>query len=747
MIARLKRSCIIPNTDTARAQILILLLAAPRRIRYSSLRMSSPVASSKPISWYHLHRARHSRTTAMPECDPPLPQPYLLALRNNQQSLTRVDAKSRRHEVKCDLCHEWIRLAGRENVPNPAAFYQHRGSKRCNQNKQRLERQQATLALQSLPEHGQPPPTAALEQTPQAETEISDIEGQQGNTPAFPLVRFLSTANLKDQILTPRQTPARPPLPDIQMSLITAPHRANREEHHPKTLLPLQPLLPLAGSDPTPVQEGLDPGSDTSDDVGLDSPTPMPSDCQGILVHWTPGSVWETYPFHRHQTHTLGWELVAIKNGSWLQFRAVQCSRYVENQGEVRCSACDRIPHTKEYIKFVERADGDAPETTPYPYLTHKQLHAVTVKLAARVRRLELQVSIQFSWDSIFVIASHQTFNQRKHVSRQRRKINDHQRLTMLLATHDVKRLRQTLAVSLRRGSSPRYLMSKLDRAIAGLYNARGPGGGFSQRELHVALLAKAHGGPRLLYALNKSHGLPSLGAVNASFDVPCLLPSIRVPTTQDTHINADSFLAPHIKPAAPVYGSLNKRTGVEVMADDVALDEKGCYIPKFDAIGGICRQHVAKIRVSGIKELTHVESVANSIDAGQCHFGKDATVVAIAPYGRANHYGATPLLASPTCKSEDGISLSIWLNAFIQGYNTHKYGRAQQGPIWALASNGEASFRKAKFELCMTQTIPRNSELGMHLYQMTGMNVGCGEDGIIATCDPKHVFKRRFRM
>ena len=336
-----------------------------------------------------------------------------------------------------------------------------------------------------------------------------------------------------------------------------------------------------------------------------------------------------------------------------------------------------------------------------------------------------------------------QSFNQKKRIQRQNNKINDHQRLTMLLSTHDVKRVRQLLAVALRRGSSPRYLMGRLERAISGLYNARGLGGKFSQRELHIALLAKAHGGPRLLYALNKSHGLPSPSTVNESFDVPCLLPCIKMPCAQDVHVNADSLLSPHIKPAAPSYPSSNKQAGVEWMVDDVSTDEKGRYIPKYNAIGGICRQHVAKTKVTDIQEVTDVKSVAESVNTGKCHFGKDATVAAIAPYGRTDYYGATPLIASPTCKNEDGISLSIWLRACMRGYNTHKYGRARQGPIWALASDGEASFRKAKFELCMTHQIPRDSELGLHLYQMSGMNVQCGEDGIISTCDPKHVFKR----
>ena len=124
------------------------------------------------------------------------------------------------------------------------------------------------------------------------------------------------------------------------------------------------------------------------------SPSPMRQECEGVLVHWAPGSVWDTYPFHRHEAHTLGWELVGIRNDSWLQFRAVNCPRYILRRGDVRCSACDAIPRSKDYLKFVNRANGEAPETTPYSYLTYKQLRAVTVKLSTRVRRLELKVGL-----------------------------------------------------------------------------------------------------------------------------------------------------------------------------------------------------------------------------------------------------------------------------------------------------------------------------------------------------------------
>ncbi|KAH9833218.1 uncharacterized protein C8Q71DRAFT_712933, partial [Rhodofomes roseus] len=434
---------------------------------------------------------------------------------------------------------------------------------------------------------------------------------------------------------------------------------------------------------------------------------------------WTPGSVWDTYPFHRHETRTFPWELVGISNRNWLRLRSTSCERYAKTRNATQCASCEKIPGLPEYISFVERADGDAPKNTPYQYLTHKQLIAITTKLAAQIRQLQLQIA------------------------RRERRINDHQRLTMLLASNDVKRLRQLLTVSLRNGSSPRYLLAQLQRAIAGVYKPRGPGGRFDTRELEIAFLAKALGGPRLLYALNKSLGLPSPSTVNETYPVPELLPCVKSPTNHEVFGNVGRLMAPEVKPPAPVYAS-NKRAGLIAMFDGVSIEEKCRYLPASDSVVGLCREHSADIgtRVTSIEDVEAIEHALHG-ETPKCHYGKDATIGAVAPYARTDHYSATPLFASPSCKTEVGNDLGVWLRTFLDAWKSHPYGERLQGPIWSVGSDGEASFRRAKFDLCMGELIPHSSELGAHLVRMTGMNMACGSDGIIATCDPKHVIKR----
>jgi hypothetical protein len=121
---------------------------------------------------------------------------------------------------------------------------------------------------------------------------------------------------------------------------------------------------------------------------------------------------------------------------------------------------------------------------------------------------------------------------------------------------------------------------------------------------------------------------------------------------------------------------------------------------------------------------------------------GKDGTVVAIASIAKSKYYAPIPLLISASCKKEKGEKLAEWLGLLLQVYRNHPYGEKVHGPIRAIASDGEASFRSARFILCMTQTLDPQSKLGKVLYQLPGLNCKTGECDVLGTCDFKHVIK-----
>ena len=82
----------------------------------------------------------------------------------------------------------------------------------------------------------------------------------------------------------------------------------------------------------------------------------------------------------------------------------------------------------------------------------------------------------------------------------------------MLLGSCDVSGLRRLIAVSLKKGASPdKNICETILSSLQGAYNPRG---GFNDHDLDIAFPIKSIGGPRLLYALQKSHGFPSVSTV-----------------------------------------------------------------------------------------------------------------------------------------------------------------------------------------------------------------------------------------
>jgi len=50
-------------------------------------------------------------------------------------------------------------------------------------------------------------------------------------------------------------------------------------------------------------------------------------ECTGVLVHWTAGSVWDSYPYMQHSIRSLPWEPIGFDgNNKWLHLHSKHCS-------------------------------------------------------------------------------------------------------------------------------------------------------------------------------------------------------------------------------------------------------------------------------------------------------------------------------------------------------------------------------------------------------------------------------------
>ncbi|TRM56361.1 hypothetical protein BD626DRAFT_414104, partial [Schizophyllum amplum] len=137
------------------------------------------------------------------------------------------------------------------------------------------------------------------------------------------------------------------------------------------------------------------------------------------------------------------------------------------------------------------------------------------------------------------------------------------------------------------------------------------------------------------------------------------------------------------------------------------------------------------------------VDRIANALKQGTVCHGKDGTVIAIAAIADDEHYAPVPILLSPSCKKETGDELAKWLCEVVDVWEEHEYGKRLHGPIRTVASDGESSFRAARFKLCMTESLDTSEPLGELLSSLVGLNLQTGPRGLLGTCDPKHVIKR----
>ncbi|KIJ05112.1 hypothetical protein PAXINDRAFT_36015, partial [Paxillus involutus ATCC 200175] len=182
---------------------------------------------------------------------------------------------------------------------------------------------------------------------------------------------------------------------------------------------------------------------------------------------------------------------------------------------------------------------------------------------------------------------------------------------------------------------------------------------------------------------------------------------------------------------------------GHSLMMDEIAINEEAYYEKSSNSIGGLCRDHAGLIDI----KLTDYETIANALQAvhGEspvCHYGKEATVAAIAAFSPEN-YTPLPILVSPTCKSEKADRAETLLQRILECWRTHPDGEAKFGPVWCFSTDGDSTRRVACHSLFMKYDLDPSSELYEKLSRLAGLNLKFGAHLITMDFDPKHLVKR----
>jgi hypothetical protein len=140
----------------------------------------------------------------------------------------------------------------------------------------------------------------------------------------------------------------------------------------------------------------------------------------------------------------------------------------------------------------------------------------------------------------------------------------------------------------------------------------------------------------------------------------------------------------------------------------------------------GLCQEHSHNvgIQVDSVGSVDKIHIALSSQDpAVKVCFGSDATVVAIAQYSDDKYYKPVPVAASPSDKTEKADGLANCMQIVLDVWKAHEFGEKINGPIWALASDGDSTYRAAKFKICMLKHLQKNSYLGKLLCDLLGLN------------------------
>ncbi|KDQ52350.1 hypothetical protein JAAARDRAFT_101904, partial [Jaapia argillacea MUCL 33604] len=303
--------------------------------------------------------------------------------------------------------------------------------------------------------------------------------------------------------------------------------------------------------------------------------------------------------------------------------------------------------------------------------------------------------------------------------------------LLMAVARGDIPRIQQLIRQAMKEGVGLSTIISRLEDSLLGNYQARG----YGHVDSDMAVLISRLGGRKLLYALNHYIAIPSITTLRRNRTFTRIMPSLGIPTAEEIQFNMREIFLQRAQALEPIR---LPRRGMSVFWDEVSQEEQACYFPHVDAAGGFCRKHGPSVPMQ-LTTLESAELIAKALADGRIHYGKEASVIALGSFGTELR-GAFPIVVSLTCKSETPEESAQILTTVISSWN--QVGAPLYGPIWSIASDGDAGRQAMVFFLLMKYTIDPLHPLYKRLGGLPGLNMYVGDGDITADFDWKHEIK-----
>ncbi|KAL1742877.1 hypothetical protein HDZ31DRAFT_65580 [Schizophyllum fasciatum] len=319
-----------------------------------------------------------------------------------------------------------------------------------------------------------------------------------------------------------------------------------------------------------------------------------------------------------------------------------------------------------------------------------------------------------------------QDLNLRRDFARAERDNKDYKRIIDMIVDNAPPAVPRILRTSRSHGDGLPGTLRRLEAAASGQYTPRG----YSADDIDLGVVLYELGGKGSVYAANHSHlATPAIQTIERHRRPFYIRVSVGEPMVREVKANI-ATTAPLRQSDADIARSL-RRMGFSLGLDELTSDGRPVYLPRTDQIGGTCREHSRRLSTLTIgDDIQVIKSAAEAVRNGEVHIGKEFTIAAICPHSRT-HYGAQPILLSPTCKHGTAMD------------QESECGEQSAGPIWSIASDGDATRRAALYILCMDRRLDKRSMLYQRLGGLPGLNLYVGEGDVTMDFDFKHIWKR----
>jgi hypothetical protein len=458
------------------------------------------------------------------------------------------------------------------------------------------------------------------------------------------------------------------------------------------------------------------------------------------------------YPWGLHNMQDVPWE--ARTNDGGALFSTEPPCTPVEDQGST-CGSCIRLRYLTELTKVIAKAanspaaaashDNDAYCSLAAMGLrrdsqrTAKNANWLTAQNAlrkVRIRPCGCTVPCTYSRSICHPWSISQVQRLSRAVSLQRR-------LTHLLQTNDVPKLRQILSTALRHGCSVSRLLDRLTDAINGAYRVKGD---YTDKDYDLATLIMRLGGGKLLFALAKAVGLPSESDWyrHKLCKIPKILPSPGMRYLEEAVLF--NLKEVYGDPSGVSGGGPVARYLFSLLIDEIAIDTSVTHDNHFNCAIGCCYEHSGRVDLT-LSDEDGMRRLKGAIDAGHLHANcdgqrqaKEALVLSIAPFANANYF-AKPVVIMATCKEGDRTMQRIIIETVERVWDEHGYAD-KFGPISSAYSDGDAPRRQA-FVDTETELLDSTTALGRLLGDLELFDLHVAPKQRTRAFDIKHILKR----